>query len=115
MVKAIRGQAGQPTVTIEMLDAQGLTSRDVSITSYDGQSIEMSIVQPKGRSGKGPAIFHTHGGGMVFGDRWLGVASSLQAALRHNAVVVTVEYRLAPEFPDPTPIEDCYAGLVWIA
>lgn len=28
-------------------------------------------------------------------------------------MAVTVEYRLAPEFPDPYPVEDCYAGLVW--
>jgi acetyl esterase/lipase len=30
-------------------------------------------------------------------------------------VAVTVEYRLAPEFPDPMPLEDCYSGLVWTA
>ena len=29
--------------------------------------------------------------------------------------MVTVEYRLAPENPDPAPVEDCYAGLVWTA
>ncbi|WP_370591495.1 alpha/beta hydrolase fold domain-containing protein [Saccharopolyspora montiporae] len=30
-------------------------------------------------------------------------------------MAVTVEYRLAPEFPDPYPVEDCYAGLQWTA
>jgi acetyl esterase/lipase len=30
-------------------------------------------------------------------------------------LVVSVESRLAPEHPGPAPVEDCYAGLVWIA
>lgn len=28
---------------------------------------------------------------------------------------MSVEYRLAPDHPDPAPVEDCYAGLVWMA
>jgi acetyl esterase/lipase len=32
-----------------------------------------------------------------------------------DAVCVTVEYRLAPEHPDPAPIEDCYTGLKWFS
>ena len=34
---------------------------------------------------------------------------------RIGAVVVSVEYRLAPENPYPAQVEDCYAGLVWMA
>jgi acetyl esterase/lipase len=33
--------------------------------------------------------------------------------LEHDAVAATVEYRLAPEFPDPVPVEDCFAGFQW--
>jgi acetyl esterase/lipase len=39
----------------------------------------------------------------------------LPSVAEHDAVFVTVEYRLAPEFPGPTPVKDCYAGLVWTA
>jgi acetyl esterase/lipase len=29
-------------------------------------------------------------------------------------MIITVEYRLAPENPDPAPLEDCYAALTWV-
>ncbi|MFD6249412.1 alpha/beta hydrolase, partial [Streptomyces roseolus] len=70
---------------------------------------------PRDHTGPGPGIYHIHGGGMIVGDRLLGVVQTLPWIVEHDAVLVTVEYRLAPEFPDPYPVEDCYAGLVWTA
>jgi hypothetical protein len=49
---------------------------------------------------------------MVIGDRFLGMREVLGWVEEFDAVCVSVEYRLAPEFPDPYPVEDCYAGLV---
>ncbi|SKA96307.1 Acetyl esterase/lipase [Agreia bicolorata] len=63
----------------------------------------------------GPGIYHTHGGGMVVGDRFTGADEFLAWVLEFDAVVASVEYRLAPENPDPAPVDDCYAGLVWFA
>ena len=68
-----------------------------------------------GQTTTGPGIYHIHGGGMVIGNRFMGVQAFLPYIASHDAVVVSVEYRLAPEFPDPVPVEDCYAGLVWTA
>lgn len=93
----------------------GLVSRDVSVASYDGAEIVLSVIHRPDRTGTGPGIYHTHGGGMIIGDRWAGAAGFARWAHELNAVIVTVEYRLAPEHPDPTPVEDCYAGLVWTA
>ncbi|KUG54862.1 MULTISPECIES: alpha/beta hydrolase [Kocuria] len=45
----------------------------------------------------------------------LPVSFSEELLAEHDAVAVSVEYRLAPEFPDPCPVEDCHAGLVWTA
>jgi acetyl esterase/lipase len=95
--------------------AAGLVTRDVTITSYDGAEIVLSVIERPDRTGTGPGIYHTHGGGMIIGDRWGGPAAFARWAHELNAVIVTVEYRLAPEHPDPTPVEDCYAGLVWTA
>jgi acetyl esterase/lipase len=62
-----------------------------------------------------PAIYHIHGGGMVLGDNRTGITGMLELAAPHQAAVVSVEYRLAPETPHPGPVEDCYAGLAWVA
>jgi acetyl esterase/lipase len=52
---------------------------------------------------------------MILGDRFLGLPQILPWIVEHDSVAVTVEYRLAPEYPDPYPVEDCYAGLRWTA
>ncbi|MFI5936728.1 alpha/beta hydrolase [Actinoplanes sp. NPDC051494] len=60
-------------------------------------------------------LYHSHGGGMVLGNNRSGVPELLDWAEEFGLVVVSVDYRLAPEHPHPTPVEDCYAGLVWTA
>ncbi|MFJ7147481.1 alpha/beta hydrolase [Streptomyces sp. NPDC100445] len=62
-----------------------------------------------------PVIYHMHGGGLVAGNNRAGVTEALAWAEELGAVVVSVEYRLAPEHPHPAPVEDTYAGLVWTA
>jgi len=52
---------------------------------------------------------------MIIGDRFTGIEGVLDWAEEFGAVCVSLEYRLAPEHPDPAPVEDCYAGLVWTA
>ncbi|MEU1316830.1 MULTISPECIES: alpha/beta hydrolase [Streptomyces] len=66
-------------------------------------------------AGPRPVIYHVHGGGMVLGNNRVGVDVPLAWAQVLDAVVVSVEYRLAPEHPHPAPVEDVYAGLLWTA
>ncbi|MDX2815692.1 alpha/beta hydrolase [Streptomyces sp. PA03-5A] len=68
-----------------------------------------------GRTRPSPVLYFTHGGGMIMGDNRGGFANALDLALELDAIVVSVEYRLAPEHPHPAPIEDVYAGLLWTA
>ena len=98
-----------------VLTERGFGWRDVAIAGHEGDEIIVTVIEKTGRTGTGPGFFHTHGGGMILGNRWLGILSFLDWADRFNGVIVTVEYRLAPEFPDPYPVEDCYAGLQWTA
>jgi acetyl esterase/lipase len=60
-------------------------------------------------------VLFVHWGGLMFGDRFSGVDLVLGWVESLGAVLVTVEYRLAPEFADPYPREDCYAALEWVA
>jgi acetyl esterase/lipase len=94
---------------------RGIARRDVTIAGHLDGEIVLSIFSKEGRTGTGPGIFHTHGGGMIMGTQLDGVEGFFDAIEKYDAVVVSVDYRLAPEFPDPYPVEDCYAGLVWTA
>ncbi|MBU3067820.1 alpha/beta hydrolase [Nocardia sp. NEAU-G5] len=102
-------------LTDEMVAKAGLVSRELSIPGYEGETLAATVISRADHTGLGPGIYHIHGGGMVTGHRMLGPAQMLPWIVEHDAVLVTVEYRLAPEFPDPYPVEDCYAGLVWTA
>jgi acetyl esterase len=82
----------------------------------DGTGLPLRIYRPKGAAaGPLPVVVNFHGGGWVSGDlnhsQWW--ASSLAAEA--NVLVVSVDYRLAPEHPFPIPAEDCYDATVWIS
>jgi len=65
--------------------------------------------------GPAPGIFAIHGGGMCFGSCDANHGQSVAFCASLGAVVVSVQYRLAPEHPYPAAPEDCYAALTWMA
>lgn len=75
--------------------------------------ITLTIYQPRNAQGALPCIYHIHGGGFVGGGA--AQLEALHRPLAHelNCVIVSVDYRLAPEHRFPAAIEDCYAGLAW--
>ena len=77
---------------------------------------EISLLICRSNSAAAPvaAIYHVHGGGMVLGDNRSGISDVLDWAQDLGLAVVSAEYRLAPETRHPGPVEDCYAGLVWL-
>ncbi len=64
--------------------------------------------------GAAPAICYLHSGGMIMGSATTGIEVPLEWAIELHAVIVSVEYRLAPEFAHPVPVEDCYSAFTWI-
>ena len=77
-------------------------------------AVRVVISAPKAQGSGRPAILHVHGGGYIMGAPE-GTADTDAAYVRNlEAVVVSVDYRLAPETPHPGPVEDCYAALLWL-
>ncbi|HYP64006.1 MAG TPA: alpha/beta hydrolase, partial [Acidocella sp.] len=63
---------------------------------------------------KSPAILHLHGGGFNAGSSRAGMCQIQELAVALDCVVVSVEYRLAPETPFPGALADNYAALRWM-
>ncbi len=75
--------------------------------------IALTIYQPRDAVSALPCIYHIHGGGYVGGSAAQLEPLHRPAAYELNCVIVSVDYRLAPEHRFPAAIEDCYAGLAW--
>ena len=76
--------------------------------------VRVLIIQPKAAGRGRPGILHIHGGGYIMGTPDMTTPTDAAYATQFGAVVVSVDYRLAPETPHPGPVEDCYAGLAWL-
>ncbi|KRA82740.1 alpha/beta hydrolase [Altererythrobacter sp. Root672] len=80
-----------------------------------GPDVRLVVMNPPSQAQGRATILHIHGGGMVVGTADRAVADKPALALEHDCVVVSVDYRLAPETPFPGPQEDNYAALLWLA
>lgn len=87
---------------------------DVTVPAGDAE-IRARVYTPFGSAPHG-AFLHLHGGGFVGGsiDWMFNDAKCAHICASAGCVVVTVEYRLAPQHPYPTAPEDCYAALLWL-
>ena len=95
--------------------AAGVDVSDRSIPGPGGD-LKIRVYRRFGAaSGPRPLVVYFHGGGFVFGELRLGDWLCGQVAATVGAVVVAVEYRLAPVHRFPAAVEDCYAALTWAA
>ncbi|WP_432826848.1 alpha/beta hydrolase [Dactylosporangium sp. CA-092794] len=89
--------------------------REVTVPAADGTPIPLTVFSPADPTPGAPCVYWMHGGGMVMGDRFAQIDIPLEWLERFGAVVVTVDYRLAPESGGTTLVDDCYRGLLWTA
>lgn len=79
---------------------------DVAVRVYTPRA------EPDGRRA---ALLYIHGGGFMFGSVDMMDPACQSYCAQLDAVIVSVEYRLAPEDPYPAGPDDCYAALEWLA
>jgi acetyl esterase len=77
--------------------------------------VRVLVYRPKSESGTLPVLVHFHGGGFCMLRPQSFSAMDAGWSLTNRCVVVSVDYRLAPEAPFPAAPEDCYAALLWVA
>ncbi|WP_460125812.1 alpha/beta hydrolase [Pseudomonas sp. S2_C03] len=85
------------------------------IPGCDGQKLRLCLYRPSSSpESKLPAIVYLHGGGFVLGRPEMADDYLADLAEQVQAIIVAVDYRLAPEFPFPAPLDDCYSALAWL-
>lgn len=111
---AFRAASATSDTVDDQLACMDVTWSDEAVPGHRGGEISAKVFRRPGRHAPGPGILFIHGGGMIAGDNAFGAAMLGSLVEKHGAVAVSVGYRLAPEFPDPYPVEDCYAALTWV-
>ncbi|MDF2014701.1 alpha/beta hydrolase [Priestia megaterium] len=103
-------QMRPPTVVDEFLSL-----KDEVIVGPDANPLPLRIYRPKSINEPLPVLLWIHGGGYILGSIDDDDNTCMRFVKEANCVVISVDYRLAPEHPYPASIEDCYSALKWIA
>jgi acetyl esterase/lipase len=113
-----QGNAGLGFIDSLLPEHAEVVRTDHTITSYDGAEIPARWYEPAPDRGPdhevGAAVVYLHGGGMIMGS--VAGYDHLVAGYAADSGVpfLSVDYRVAPEHPHPTPVEDSYAAIPWL-
>jgi acetyl esterase len=93
----------------------GVCIEDLTVPSLiDEHQIPVRVYKPSSpQNGRG--LLYVHGGAFVIGDPELEEEKCIDLARGAGCLIASVDYRLAPEHPYPTPLEDCWSALLWFA
>ena len=116
MLPQMRGMMGE----MMKMQAAGAPPSDVVVEERHvpgpagAPDVRVLIFSPPGGPGAAkPGYLHIHGGGYIMGVPEMMNLQNKALVSEIGCVVVSVDYRLAPETPHPGPVEDCYAALKW--
>ncbi|NIY48377.1 alpha/beta hydrolase [Cedecea colo] len=112
---ALRQQRQQAALdNVQAFRDTGLSVEEHLISSPAHPAVRVCVIAPVTPGQNRIGILHIHGGGHLFGSPEQSLSLTGVTALRHDCVIVSVDYRLAPETVFPGSLEDCYAALVWM-
>jgi acetyl esterase len=129
LLEAIAAQGDPPLETLQPSEARRLAAESLRPVAGIAESVssveDLRIPGPEGdipirvytanASAPRPALVYFHGGGWVVCDLDTHDIVCRAIARRAGAVVVSVDYRLAPEHKFPAAVVDCYAATAWVA
>ncbi|MDQ1362075.1 MAG: acetyl esterase [Acidimicrobiaceae bacterium] len=98
----------------QQVDTSGVIIEDRLVPASGGHRIPVRVYAPDERNGQLPGVVYIHGGGFAVGSVESEHAGAVLLAKTAGAVVVSVDYRLAPEYPFPAGLDDCYDALSWV-
>jgi len=112
-----RIEAAHAAELVEAVKAtQTCSTEDVRVPGPIGcADVSVRIYRPRRPQPDSPAVFFIHGGGMQVGDLDYEHATAMRICEELGTLVVSTDYRKAPEHPHPAPVDDCYAALRWMS
>ncbi|MDO3333969.1 alpha/beta hydrolase [Mycobacteroides abscessus] len=104
------------TLPRALMSLAGRLGRDRTVeVRRVNEHVTVRVHRPVRPAAEGPALLWIHGGGTLMGTAAQEDQFCRKLVNFTDVTVVAVEHRLAPEHPFPVPLEDCYAGLQWLA
>jgi acetyl esterase/lipase len=85
------------------------------IVNHNDVKVPVRVYRPKASQVPLPALVWIHGGGYCFGSLEAEDYTVKRMTEAVGCIVISVDYRLAPEYPFPAPLNDCYGALLWTA
>jgi acetyl esterase/lipase len=109
-------QAAAQMIQLADPKAHGVTREEMFVPGQAAgdPDVRCLVYTPQNLEGARPAYLHLHGGGYILGTPEGSDLHNIQLASRLGIIVVSVDYRLAPEHPAPAALNDSYAALAWM-
>ena len=99
----------------QILPVEGVQHADYVLPQDDAHDLVFRIYRPDSQAGPLPALLWMHGGGYCLGSMEADDHMVRQMVREVGFVVISVDYRLAPEHPFPAALNDATAALQWLA